>query len=227
MIRTLVEIRDGRVSIQETADETTVTVTVDGAPSRSVDLDEVDRLNRYVRELGDRLQKRDTAYVELEDELVRRTRERDERERARAGLEKSLSEEIRKLRAQVAEYDQDRKTEQNRANQNKAWAERTETELEKASQEISYHERTLKAREVEAEGRVGRRDRMILRLKGELGQERRRVQAARESMTSPKVVEARENPVTARGEVLAHSIRDALRALEGPPSPPTDETSQA
>lgn len=108
MIRTLVEIRDGRVSIQETADETTVTVTVDGASS-SLDLDETDRLNRQVRELGERLRTMDT-------ELERRTEERDERERARANLEKSLSEEIRKLRAQVAEYDWDRKTERYRAN---------------------------------------------------------------------------------------------------------------
>lgn len=150
MIRTLVEIRNGRVSIQETADETTVTVTVDGAPST--------------------FDPNQAAETMTENYVWARARVTE--------LEKLLAKEV------------------DRADQNKAWAERTEAELDRRTRNL---ERALATK----------------------------VRSVRELLTTPEVVQARRMDCSRSGTTMGGAIGDALRVLEGPPSPPTDETSQA
>lgn len=223
MIRTLVEIRNGRVSIQENADETTVTVTVDGAPSSLSDLDvavgtlgvrenqvrllkeeleekatrinalenrvtnllEDRRLDRQtVKDLTQRLAQQNMEIQQLKEgrtadheeiEELRRQRDgvMDDLEKVKAGRAdeqaelsrfrrahvctescrpnshvaftgsqrlKELTAEVERLARQVQEYDRDRKTEQRRADDNKAWAERTEAELERRTGERDERE---------------------------------------------------------------------------------------
>jgi hypothetical protein len=88
MIRTLVEIQGGRVSIQETGAETTVTVTVDGAPS-SHDPEKAAEVmaDNYVRSRQ--------RVTELERDLAYWKEQYNGREQARAGLESALAEALR------------------------------------------------------------------------------------------------------------------------------------
>ena len=67
-----------------------------------------------------------------EAELARRTGERDERERARAGLEAALAaarQTIDQLTADLEELQTEVNAQNDRANQNKMWAERAEARL--------------------------------------------------------------------------------------------------
>lgn len=124
MIRTLVEIRNGRVSIRENADETTVTVTLDGAPS------DVEGLNRStVLTLKQSLEQKTTRISALENRVTNLLEDRRLDRQTIGGLQ-----------SKVEGYDLDRKTERDRADQNKAWAERTEAELERRTQERDERE---------------------------------------------------------------------------------------
>lgn len=105
MIRTLVEIQGGRVSIRETGTgQTEVSVIVDGALSE-------------VEGLGSRL-----YTAEKVGDL-----QASEAELVAAPLRRRIAE----LMGQVREYDRDRTTERDRADQNKAWAERAEAEVDR------------------------------------------------------------------------------------------------
>ena len=103
MVRTLVEIQGGRVSIRETgAGQTEVSVIVDSETSGVEGLGS--RLYT-AEEVGD-LQASEAELVAgpLRSELARRTEERDERERARASLEKSLTTLQRELHGPNGPY---------------------------------------------------------------------------------------------------------------------------
>lgn len=121
MIRTLVEIQGGRVSIRETAAETTVTVNSDGETSSPTG-----PLYKAAVDAERELVTAQRQVADLEGELASATRHADALEQARAALEKQLGEAIRALEYKVVEYDRDRTTERDRADQNKAWAERAE-----------------------------------------------------------------------------------------------------
>lgn len=97
--------------------------------------------------------------AEVKRELDRRTEEREERERARAAQEARVRElerllalsvaredaleikvnglvgELARAENRVRAYDQDRHTERDRANENKAWAERAELRVAQMAQE--------------------------------------------------------------------------------------------
>lgn len=103
MVRTLVEIRNGRVSIQETADETTVTVSLDGAMSDDGLLSNAQvrsdiaqaamkrNLESQVAELRDLLAGSDSALGTAADDLARsRALVQGERQRV-ADLEHDLN----------------------------------------------------------------------------------------------------------------------------------------
>lgn len=111
MIRTLVEIRRGRVSIQETGSGTTVTVALDDAPStvplggqeeRLYTAEEVAALQTSEARLVAEPLERKVRMLTLE--LDRRTQERDEREQARANLEADLASLQRELHGTTGPY---------------------------------------------------------------------------------------------------------------------------
>lgn len=130
MIRTLVEIQGGRVSIRETGAETTVTVTVDSAssgvaPSRDqVDGSWRDSLNR--NQLL-------TEIDRLEKGLEYWKKQYSEREAARAKLEREMNEALTRARKAEAEVERQRE----RADQNKAWAMRAEATAAKDQDRVS------------------------------------------------------------------------------------------
>jgi hypothetical protein len=300
MIRTLVEIQGGRVSVRETGTgQTEISVTVDGElsgdrlPSRNLYTDdEVAAAQASEAELVSAPLRRRVS--ELENELARRTRERDEREQARANLEKSLGEVITKLQEKVwVQWPVTGETEKERANQQETnWklerdrADRLQARVNKADAEVdrlkkghvctrscrpnahvaftgrqrleelerelhdetqradqaeksleesrslvarqgAQHDRTLRARDAETEERVKRRDIVIRNLERALEETRRRVQSAQELLTTPEVVQARRMDCSRTGTTMGYAIGAALRVLEGPPSPPTETTSQA
>lgn len=140
----------------------TVTVTIEAsdAPAtgeRLYTAREVGDLQASEAELVSAPLRRELA--ETKRELDRRTQERDERERARAGQEARVRELERLLALSVARedalevrvsgllgelagaenrvraYDQDRHTERDRANQNRAWAERAEAATARMAEE--------------------------------------------------------------------------------------------
>lgn len=126
MIRTLVEVRNGRISILETPEETQVTITLDGEESTL--LAPAERLYTS-EEVG--------HYQATEAELVAAPLRREvaSLERHRENLVTELDAaliRIGELDHKVRLYDQDRKTERDRADQNRAWAERAELRAEKA-----------------------------------------------------------------------------------------------
>lgn len=101
-IKTLVEVRGGRVSIVEDGNETQVTITRDGQDiyQAAVDAERElkaaqDQIENMKAELEaanrDRATYQEVA-VKAEAELKRRTKERDNRERARARLERNVAQ---------------------------------------------------------------------------------------------------------------------------------------
>lgn len=220
MIRTLVEIRDGRVSIVEGTTETTVTVTVDGAPS-TVPLGGQEERLYTAEEVGD-FQASEAELVaaplrsritELERKVdlynVDRTTERDRADRNMARAEKAEAEVVRlkkghvctrscKPNAHVAftgrqrleELEQEAHDERERADQNKEWAERAELRLAK---DAEVHVRQVAELESELARRTREReDREAARA----GQEKRADKAEGSLRESRDLVEFKDRVIT-------------------------------
>lgn len=230
MIRTLVEIRGGRVSIRETGTgQTEVSVTVDGALS---DQDGVADLSAV--ELA-------AEVTRLESELTRRTQERDEREQARANLEKSQGEEILKLRAHVAEYDRDRKTERDRADRLQAEVDRLKKghvctprckpdahvaftgrqRLEELERDVAYWREAYEGREkarATVEGSLESARRSVEVMAGQIG----RVRAQVMGPEIRRVLDGSDaGGITGQGaDLLARRIRN-IRDIVASPTPET------
>ncbi len=66
-----------------------------------------------------------------------------------------------------------------------------------------------------------------VKLRGKVRELAAQIRSARELLTTGEVVQARRMDCSRTGTTMGYAIGAALRALEGPPSPPTDETSQA
>lgn len=141
MIRTLVEIQGGRVSIRETGDETTVTVTVDSAPSEVPDQSrgQIDGSWRDSLNKGQLL----TEIERLEQELERRTRERDEREAARAVQERQAE----RFKAQAYGQNEWAAKERNRAERAEANGSRLSAALVQAEKDRDQALQSLAARD--------------------------------------------------------------------------------
>lgn len=138
MIRTLVEIRNGRVSIQENADETTVTVTVDGA------LSEPAAPVRSIEELASALEFNRNRASELEKKLA------EETERANQNREWADRAEDRVMKDAQAHILRVRDLE----------AELTKAQ-ERYARQSATHDRVIKARDEEFDRRVLARDRLL------------------------------------------------------------------
>jgi uncharacterized protein (DUF3084 family) len=131
-IRTLVEVRGGRVSIVEDGDETRVTITRDeaqsGQPFYQAAVDAERELVAAVKRVGEM----ENQVLDLKNDLsgVRGHSE---------GLEdriQALVAERDALLLKVEGYDLDRHTEKQRADENRGWAERTEALLENARRDL-------------------------------------------------------------------------------------------
>jgi hypothetical protein len=217
MIRTLVEIQGGRVSIQETGAETTVTVTVDGAPS-----------SQSPSELG-RLAGQKDRISDLEAEVGRqrsrahgfdldRKSERDRADRLQAELTSMKNCHVCtascKPNAHVAftgsqrlkELEEQLHDETERADQNKAWAERAEAEVDRLNK---GHARRVAELEKDIDALTLQIEKVSIAVHGSL------------------VVRTLQLPWTSWEEkhrlALVKAVRDVRRTI-GPPGP---ETSQA
>lgn len=100
---------------------------------------------------------------------------------------------LQEAEAQVREYDRDRKTELDRADQNKAWAERAEQRLADQAEE---NRQSIAARD------------------GLLATATKKINYARELLSAGEVDQARRMDLTRTGTVMAGAIGAALRVLD-------------
>lgn len=175
-IKTAEEFRDAHVTIEIQADQ-------DEAAEKIENLDKALTLTRTSREFNRH------KVVGLEAEVVRL-----EAELARMADNFNTSQaRVRELAAKVREYDRDRKTERDRADQNKAWAERAELRLahdaEVTAQSLAARDRLLEAATI-------------------------KINAARDILSAKGVVDAREDAITRKSVVLANAIGEAIAALD-------------
>lgn len=138
-------------------------------------------------------------------------------------------------RRQREEFDRDRHTERDRADQNKAWAERAEENGAKLSAALVQAEKERDAarrRVADLERQLGRSIERENKLEADAAEEReihrrslaardslleaatRRISAARDLLTGGNVPAIRDEIVTSKGAVLADAIGNALRVLD-------------
>jgi hypothetical protein len=169
---------------------------------------------------------------ELETELAN---ERQEIERLERENEEYHLNRIKKLETKVREYDKDRHTERDRADQNKAWAERAEANGSRLSAALVQAEKdrdSARRRVAELEAQLSRSIDRENKLEADAAEEKtihsqsiaardhlleaatRRISLAREALDRPMVVGARNEIVTSKGAILADAIAEALRVLD-------------
>jgi hypothetical protein len=136
-----------------------------------------------------------------------------------------LHGQVREWKLKAQGWDHDRHTERDRADQNKAWAERAELRLAqdaeahaKALDEVK-RDRDLRLEELEAAERyqcerAEEHRRSIAARDQLLSAATTRVKAAVEILSRPAVVGARNEIVTTKGAILADAIGNALAALD-------------
>lgn len=213
MVRTLAEVH---------ADRVTVTVTFDDAMSeRLYTAAEVGDAQAGEAELVAKpLQRR---IAELEYELNRRTIERDQRETARAGLER-----------QVHLYDVDRKTEQRRADKNQVWAESAEKVAAKLRTELEISKKNEATALSQVAGAVRRAERAETALQQEQDQTHklaRNLGRVAGQVYSPALcaVLARDWKGWTESEtsLILFAISAVRNIVGGPPTPPVKSETQA
>lgn len=187
MIRTLAEIRQGRITIQEVRDNTTIAVSIDGATSR-------DREN-LITELDvavGTLKVREDQVVLLKaqvDELVRQ-RENLITELDRALEQVQATEPISRPVWQILLAAEDRVAD-------------AELQRDRYVSDLNTFKRLAYEQNERAAGERRRASELEDRLS-----------AVREFLTAGAVAEARETIVTSRGAILADAIANALRVLD-------------
>jgi hypothetical protein len=179
-------------------------------------------------EENDRARAAERRVAELEKSLAEsrelvefKTRVADEIDADRA----KLHGQVREWKLKAEGWDHDRHTERDRADQNKAWAERAELRLAqdaeahaKALAEVK-RDRDLRLEELEAAERyqcerAEEHRRSIAARDQLLSAATTRVKAAVEILTRPGVVAARNEIVTSKGAILADAIGNTLAALD-------------
>lgn len=136
-LRTHEEFRDAHVIIELVAAR-------EEAPTTMTDPDEIQRLNRQIRELGDRLRAKDREedlrvrrVTELEAALIKSEKRAAERE-TQVGVLRTV---LRTAEEKISGYDADRRTEKARADQNREWAEREDARCNVLNGELEKAER--------------------------------------------------------------------------------------
>lgn len=187
---------------------------------------EIRRMDDQISGQTERAGQLDRRNAQLTEELIRRTHERDEREKARANLEAETNERIMghvreadRLRTKIRELDRrnaeiavELARERERATDNREWAERAESRL-------AAHAADLKV----AERKLDRAEHTIETLSDQLG----RIFGA---VHSPEIVKAM-NPMYCAPEIaMLRKTIDQVRDALGSSSLPEDAdgpTSQA
>lgn len=180
------------------------------------------------REVAEMKAKLDRVYADLD-------RSMDATEKAKSRVAE-LEEENQRLARQVCEFDRDRRTEQRRADENKAWAGRAEGNGARLSEALVQAEKdrdNARRRVAELERSlalsIGRENKLESDAAEEATLHRQslaardqllraattRLGAAREILLATAVSRARDEIVTSKGAVLADAIGNALHALEG------------
>lgn len=146
-----------------------------------------------------------------------------------------LRTRINALENRVRNLDHDRHTERDRADQNKAWAERAEANGARLSAALVQAEKdrdSARRRVAELEAQLSRSIDRENKLETDAAEEKtihsqsiaardhlleaatRRISLAREALDRPMVVGARNEIVTSKGAILADAIAEALRVLD-------------
>ncbi len=168
---------------------------------------------------------------ELETELANERQEIERLERENEDADRRINA----LTGQVRGYDHDRHTERDRADQNKAWAERAEANGARLSAALVQAEKdrdSARRRVAELEAQLSRSIDRENKLEADAAEEKtihsqsiaardhlleaatRRISLAREALDRPMVVGARNEIVTSKGAILADAIAEALRVLD-------------
>jgi cell division protein FtsB len=234
MIRTLEEVQGSRlaVNIREVAfagNELTVRLTIDGSLStvplggqeeRLYTAEEVGNLQAGEAELVSAPLRRQVAELEAEVDRLKKGHVCTSSCKPNAHVAFTGRQRLEELERQVHD-----ETER---------ADNLEDERNRLARRVAELERSL-SRSIDRENRMeteraeldethrqslAARDRL-------LGSATTRIRSARELLTTPEVAQARRMDCSRTGTTMGYAIGAALRVLEGPPSPPTDETSQA
>lgn len=229
------EFNRRRVVVLESKLERVAAILAEGKASGEDEFLSVPEIEEKLAGLGERLYTAaevgdlQASEAELVAAPLRRRVAELERENADA------DRRINALTGQVQGYDHDRHTERDRADQNRAWAERAEANGVKLSATLVQAEKdrdSARRRVAELEAQLARSVDRENKLEADAAEEKtlhsqsiaardhlleaatRRVSAAVEILNRPMVVGARNEIVTSKGAILADAIGNALRVLD-------------